>query len=431
MNDVAIRVEGLGKQYRIGGPQEKHRTLREEIADSALAPWRRMRAIVRREAPPEAAETIWALRDVSFDVQQGDVIGIVGRNGAGKSTALKILSRITDPTEGRAEIHGRVGSLLEVGTGFHPELTGRENIYLNGSILGMRRSEINDKFDEIVDFSEIEKFLDTPVKRYSSGMYVRLAFSVAAHLDPEILLVDEVLSVGDAAFQRKCLGRMSKAAEGGRTVLFVSHNMGAVRNLCTRGLWLDGGRVVCEGTAEAVVDRYLESALSRLDNASISLVDRSDREGNGQVRLTSFVARTHGTAHEQPLRCGEDAEFVIGYQAQTQRPIPALFVSVDVRDSLGQPAVSLGNKYEGTHLMDLPPRGELVCRIPSLPLRPGRYFLSLACRTNNVLSDKVHDAAVLDVGDGDFFGTGAFPPRKNSCVMVAHRWFNRESSQVS
>jgi len=233
MTDIAIRVENLSKLYHIGRARQRHDTLRDALSAAFRRPASRA---ARRED-----ETLWALRDVSFEVQRGEVVGIIGRNGAGKSTLLKILSRITEPTSGRAEIHGRVGSLLEVGTGFHPELTGRENVYLNGAILGMHRTEIDRKFDEIVAFAEIEKFLDTPVKHYSSGMYVRLAFAVAAHLDPEILLVDEVLAVGDAAFQRKCLGKMDSVGKEGRTVLFVSHNMAAVTNLCDWGLLLDAG----------------------------------------------------------------------------------------------------------------------------------------------------------------------------------------------
>src|ERR1035437_2478393 len=241
MSDIAIRVEGLSKQYRIGGRQDRYRTLRDTIADTALAPYRRFRAALRHSGVVSANgdETIWALKDVSFEVKRGGVVGIIGRNGSGKSTLLKILSRITSPTAGWADIHGRVGSLLEVGTAFHPELTGRDNIYLNGAILGMKRAELDGRFDEIVAFSEVEKFIDTPVKYYSSGMYLRLAFGVAAHLDPEILLVDEVLAVGDASFQWKCLNKMREVAHQGRTILFVSHNMNAIRRLCSRTIWLD------------------------------------------------------------------------------------------------------------------------------------------------------------------------------------------------
>ncbi|HUW08641.1 MAG TPA: ABC transporter ATP-binding protein [Anaerolineae bacterium] len=258
MSDIAVRVENLSKRYRIGGPQARYKTLRESLVDMAAAPARRLR---RLGQPSPDNETIWALKDVSFEVEHGEVLGIIGRNGSGKTTLLKLLSRITEPTEGYAEIKGRVGSLLEVGTGFHPELTGRENIYLNGAILGMKRAEIDQKFDEIVAFSEIEKFLDTPVKRYSSGMYVRLAFAVAAHLEPEILLVDEVLAVGDAAFQKKCLGKMGDVAKEGRTVLFVSHNQKAISDLCDWAVRLENGQVADQGASADVVRRYLEEQL--------------------------------------------------------------------------------------------------------------------------------------------------------------------------
>lgn len=243
-----IEVENLSKRYRRGGQDRVYRTFREDLMGLMTRPFRRRRK--------KAADTFWALRDVSFQVNEGEVVGIIGKNGAGKSTLLKILSRITQPTEGRARLYGRVGSLLEVGTGFHPELTGNENIYLSGTILGMRRAEVRSRFDEIVAFAEIEDFLDTPVKHYSSGMYVRLAFAVAAHLDPEILLVDEVLAVGDMEFQKKCLGKMSEVAEGGRTVVLVSHNMNAIKRLCQRAIWLKDGKIGLQGTADECVTRY-------------------------------------------------------------------------------------------------------------------------------------------------------------------------------
>jgi lipopolysaccharide transport system ATP-binding protein len=259
VKDVAIRVEGLGKQYSIGARQEEHNTLRDTIAEVALRPVRALRSLWERNGKAEAGcETIWALKDVSFEVERGEVIGIIGRNGAGKSTLLKILSRITEPTEGWVDLCGPVGALLEVGTGFHPELTGRENIYLNGAILGMKRAEIARKFDEIVGFAEVEKFIDTPVKHYSSGMYLRLAFAVAAHLEPEILIIDEVLAVGDAAFQKRCLGKIGDVSKGGRTVLFVSHNMTAINSLCTKAIWLDEGQQKIEGPAAHVVAQYLQ-----------------------------------------------------------------------------------------------------------------------------------------------------------------------------
>ena len=289
---TAISISGLGKRYMIGAAQKRNDTLRDAITSAASAPFRRLR---HAGSSTGHVTHMWALRDVSFDVEAGQVIGIIGRNGAGKSTLLKVLTRITEPTTGRAEIHGRVGSLLEVGTGFHQELSGRENIYLNGAILGMTRAEIGRKFDDIVEFSEISEFLDTPVKRYSTGMYVRLAFAVAAHLEPEILLVDEVLSVGDVAFQRKCLGQMGAIAGSGRTVFLVSHNMGAVRGLCTRVVEIEDGHPVADGPADQIVNNYvakqlkttgsvlhLPRPLGRSDELLITAVRVLDHEGNSQ-----------------------------------------------------------------------------------------------------------------------------------------------------
>lgn len=271
-----VRVEGLSKQYRLGSRESAYATLRESLVEAVRTPLRRLRN-------NGTDRTIWALQNVNFEVAPGEVLGIIGGNGAGKSTLLKVLSRITQPTSGRAELFGRVASLLEVGTGFHPELTGRENIYLNGAVLGMKRTEINSKFDQIVEFSELEKFLDTPVKRYSSGMYMRLAFAVASHLEPEILVVDEVLAVGDAQFQKKCLGKMSSVATQGRTVLFVSHNMIAIQSLCQRAIWLDQGVTIKQGTANSVVSEYLTSGTAtKLEE---TWDDIETAPGNKVVRL--------------------------------------------------------------------------------------------------------------------------------------------------
>ena len=292
MSEVVIRIENIGKQYRIGGQQNEFRTLRDSLTDALVSPFRRAKKMLRGQpaGATDMAETIWALKGVSLEIKRGEVVGIIGRNGAGKTTLLKILSRITEPTEGFAEIHGRVGSLLEVGTGFHPELTGRENIYLNGAILGMRKAEIVSKFDAIVEFAEIAKFIDTPVKHYSSGMYVRLAFAVAAHLEPEILLVDEVLAVGDAAFQRKCLGKMADVAREGRTVLFVSHNMIAVQRLCSRGLWLNDGTIDEDGQVASVVASYMKTSSSNLIRERV-WSEMDEAPGNNAIRLHRVCIR--------------------------------------------------------------------------------------------------------------------------------------------
>jgi lipopolysaccharide transport system ATP-binding protein len=284
MSDIALRVEDLSKQYKIVAVHSRHDTLRDQIMDGLKSVWRRHRQ------PHADKRTFWALQDVSFEVRQGEAIGLIGRNGAGKSTLLKILSRVTEPTAGRVEIYGRVGSLLEVGTGFDRELSGRENIYLSGAILGMKKAEIDQKFDEIVAFAEVEKFIDTPVKRYSSGMYLRLAFAVAAHLEPEILLVDEVLAVGDAAFQKKCLGKMAEVAGAGRTVVFVSHNMAAITRFCQWGIWLDGGQVRAHGSAEEVVAQYLASGVQEV--GEITFPDQSHQApGSDYVRLLAVRIR--------------------------------------------------------------------------------------------------------------------------------------------
>jgi len=303
MSDIAIRVEGLGKQYRIG-KRERYKTLRDTLTDVVATPARRLRSVFRGGDDPhekERADVIWALKDACFEISRGTVVGIIGRNGAGKSTLLKILSRITEPTEGYAEVRGRVGSLLEVGTGFHPELTGRENVYLNGAILGMKKAEIERKFDEIVAFAEVEKFIDTPVKHFSSGMYTRLAFAVAAHLESEILLVDEVLAVGDAEFQKKCLGEMEHVSKQyGRTIVFVSHNMAAVKSLTKRGIFLDQGLVTFEGPVESAIQRYLECIQRfRSDNTERSW-GRGTHTAISDVRLLDTAGRptTHYSSGE-------------------------------------------------------------------------------------------------------------------------------------
>ena len=412
MSDLAIRLHGLGKRYAIGGPKERHSTLRDTVAEAVKSTLRHIRQPYVGAHPNQ----YWALRDVSFDVTQGEIVGIIGRNGAGKSTLLRLLSRITVPTEGRAEVSGRVGSLLEVGTGFHPELTGRENIYLNGAILGMKKAEINLRFDEIVDFAGVNRFLDTPVKRYSSGMYVRLAFAVAAHLDPDILIVDEVLAVGDAAFQKKCLGRMGEAAKEGRTVLFVSHNMTSIRSLCERAILLDEGRVKTDGEAAQVVQTYLTTG----DSTAIrKTFPRHLLPGNGSFEIVSVALKDSSGSDVSAINISEDA--IVEIEHEVSQDGARVGFSLVLFDSEGNCIFgSLSNKeaqYYGKPLK----RGTYVsrCRLYGNLLNSGRFSVSIigfsanwsdGFRADNVVSFEAIDDGVLR---GDYFQSygGALRPR--------------------
>jgi lipopolysaccharide transport system ATP-binding protein len=377
MSDIAIRCESLSKQYRIG-EQERYKALRDVLADAAKEPFRRLRSVARNgnsNSKSDIRNFIWALDDVSFDVKQGEVIGIIGRNGAGKSTLLKILSRITQPTRGEAHIHGRIGSLLEVGTGFHPELTGRENIYLNGAILGMRKAEIERRFDEIVAFAEVEKFIDTPVKRYSSGMYVRLAFAVAAHLNTEILLVDEVLAVGDADFQKKCLRKMGDATKNGRTTLFVSHNMESVARLCSRALLLEKGKVDSSGTTSEVIAKYLHSGFGLL--AEKTWPSTKKAPGDDVVRLNSVRVRNQAGETQQVLDSSQPIGIEIGYTAfESVSNLAAEFV---VYDRGGHLLFTSANQYDERFLSPYEPGNYLsTCWIPGNLLTEGTFFVRVS-----------------------------------------------------
>jgi len=418
MSDIAIRVENLSKQYRIGGPQARYKTIRESLTEAVQAPFRRLASVVRGQSSAVSNETIWALKDVSFEVKRGEVVGIIGRNGAGKSTLLKVLSRITEPTEGRAEIHGRVGSLLEVGTGFHPELTGRENITLNGAILGMKRAEIDRKFDEIVDFAEIEKFLDTPVKHYSSGMYVRLAFAVAAHLEPEILLVDEVLAVGDVAFQKKCLGKMGDVAREGRTVLFVSHNMAAIENLCARTILLEEGHSIRDGATKEAIAMYMAQGL---DLQRQDLSDFSRRKGSGEIRIINISLRDGNDRPIAVAQCGETLKIALGFIKLRSDSNRRVNVSVLCKTMMGVPVFLQHNRMAGVNFVDLPESGEFICEIDTFSLTPSTYLLSATILVGTDYVDAIQDAFQLTVEGGNYLGGGEVPPPSfGPCLMRAN-----------
>ena len=410
MTDVAVRAVQLGKIYRIG-ERQSYQTVREVIAAAAR---NRLRRLSRRGARAGAApspddEWIWALEDVSFELNEGEALGIIGRNGAGKSTLLKILSRITEPTRGHADITGRVGALLEVGTGFHPELTGRENITLNGAILGMRRAEIDRKFDEIVGFAGVERFIDTPVKRYSTGMHARLAFAVAAHLEPDILIVDEVLAVGDAAFQKRCMGNMGDAARSGRTVLFVSHNMSAIESLCSRAIWLEGGRCVADGAPSDVISRYLASSLSVLNDHLWPEPERAP--GNDVVRMRRARVRPERGTADDPILV--TTPFVIEFEYWNLQAGAHLNLSLHVYNEQGV-LVFNARPAEETGWRGRPfPRGLFrdTCHVPGNLLNDGVHRIELL-----VVADERHvilrmdDVLVFEVRDVGEDPEGAYEP---------------------
>lgn len=397
----AVEVQHLSKRYRLGSRDQaaSYHTLRESMAAIAVLPLR----LIHGRSAQGSPRDLWALNDISFEVREGEALGVIGRNGAGKSTLLKILSRITEPTLGYADVYGRVGTLLEVGTGFHPELTGRENIYLNGAILGMSRADISARLDGIVDFAGLEAFLETPVKRYSSGMYMRLAFSVAAHLEPDILVVDEVLAVGDAEFQEKCLGKMGEVARTGRTVLFVSHNIPVITRLCTRALWLDEGKLKALGPVQTVTQQYQDDLHSR---TSVPLDDRIDRVGDGRIRLTGLHLEDSTGVTVAAVRSGDDCSIVLRFVRTTSRPLDDVVTAIAITDASGNFILHHRSDFTRRAFSGLPDHGEFVCRLHRLPLAYGQYSVNTFVGIRDAPCDSIYNAATLVVEPGDFFGTG-------------------------
>jgi homopolymeric O-antigen transport system ATP-binding protein len=415
-----IEVRNLSKEYRIGGVKARNETFREFLVKTLKRP---LRAFSNSENSGRD-QSFWALRDINFDITEGEVVGIIGRNGAGKSTLLKIISRITDPTDGYIRVRGRLASLLEVGTGFHPELTGRENIFLNGAILGMSRAEILSKFDEIVAFSEIERFLDTPVKRYSSGMYIRLAFSVAAHLNPEILVVDEVLAVGDMAFQKKCLGKMNDVSRSGRTILFVSHNISAIEHLCQRGIVLTQGKLAFSGTAKEAVQYYVHRAMGDTDiGASGNCVDLSQAPGRWAERRPLLRQLEFCPEDGKSLKAGVrvGAPLTIRVHFILPAPTSSFDIGLGFENLLGQRVFTAHTAFE-------PVRGHnqvtgpqvFACEIPSLTLVPGEYVLRVWMDIGQGEVDKIDNAARFEVIPSDYYGTGKSP--WNGVFVLKHHW---------
>jgi len=434
MTNIAIQVNKLAKKYYIGGGVDGsqrlgEQTLRELLSNRLNTPWQRASKLLRGQLSHaiQMEQSIWALDDVSFTIERGEVVGIIGRNGAGKSTLLKILSQITGPTHGEAIIYGRINSLIGVGAGFHQELTGRENVFLNGAILGMRHTEILRCFDEIVAFSEVEAFIDTPVKHYSSGMRMRLAFAVAAHLEPEILLIDEVLAVGDLQFQKKCLRKVEDMADRGRTVLLVSHSMMTISALCSRALYLKAGKLTVDGSCEDCVAMYLADVQP---DEWLPIADRTDRTGSGQVRITEI--RWLDAKTLEPLGAitsGQGVYLEVSYQAAPdyQKPLTDLEVNITFRAQANRYVFALNSRMAGNDFaQQLPATGQLYCHLEQFPLMPGQFVSNAQLKLNGAVADRVRNALTTDVAVGDFFGTGVLSHQIQQSVYVAHHWSSEQ-----
>ena len=417
-----IEVKNISKKYNITHEKGGYVALRDVLTNIAKNPFKFVKHKAKAVVGKAGQEEFWALKDINFTVEKGEAIGIIGANGAGKSTLLKILSRITPPTTGEIKMRGKIASLLEVGTGFHPELTGRENIFLNGAILGMTKKEISAKFNNIVEFSGVAKFIDTPVKRYSSGMYVRLAFAVAAHMEPDILIVDEVLAVGDAEFQKKCLGKMDEVTKtAGRTILFVSHNMAAIQNLCKRCVLLEGGEIKMIGETKEVTAKYLNN---KMNLSQTPLKRRKDRKGTNSVKIVDIkFLDTNSKSPTEVVTSGKDVIIEISYESKKpfEQIKDATFNIVFV-GTMGTFITGLNSKMASKQFKSIPGSGKVFCRIPELPVMPGIYNIKLDLSINGDIIDQIENATAIEVQYGDFFKTGEMNPYNRQGVFIKNIW---------
>ena len=424
MNETVINTTNISKRYVIGNKNSKPNTLAGEIINFLNTPIRNFKKLRSLTNNKNNTTTIWALKNINVQIKEKEIIGIIGSNGSGKSTLLKILSKITTPTSGEAFIKGKVGSLLEVGTGFHDELTGRENIYLNGTILGMNKKQINNNIDNIINFSGVKEFIDTPVKRYSSGMRVRLAFSVAAYLEPEILIIDEVLAVGDASFQKKCLGKMDDVAKSGRTVLFVSHNMEAIMSLCTRVIWIDKGEIIRDGNPTSVVNEYLETT-STLSNTNINLEKTSQRGGDGSIKFTNLKIMNSKMIEKSQFNVGEKLNLLISLKSIEKGLINSnLAIKVIIKNQNNSNVLNFNNESAGKQINLLEGTNNILFTIPKLPLGQGIYSISLEAWANGGKSDTVGNICVFETIPGDFNGLGI--PNLDHTLFYANSIWEQE-----
>ena len=424
MNETVINTTNISKRYVIVNKNSKPNTLAGEIINFLNTPIRNFKKLRSLTNNKNNTTTIWALKNINVQIKEKEIIGIIGSNGSGKSTLLKILSKITTPTSGEAFIKGKVGSLLEVGTGFHDELTGRENIYLNGTILGMNKKQINDNIDNIINFSGVKDFIDTPVKRYSSGMRVRLAFSVAAYLEPEILIIDEVLAVGDASFQKKCLGKMDDAAKSGRTVLFVSHNMEAIMSLCTRVIWIDKGEIIRDGDPTSVVNEYLETT-STLSNTNVNLEKISKRGGDGSIKFTNLKIMNSKMVEKSQFNVGEKLNLLLSLKSIEKGLINSnLAIKVIIKNQNNSNVLNFNNESAGKQINLLEGINNILFTIPKLPLGQGIYSISLEAWVNGGKSDTVGNICVFETIPGDFNGLGI--PNLDHTLFYANSIWEQE-----